>query len=100
MNDEDVMRIVKRTRDPNDIGTIKRTPGVMGGKPVIAGTRIAPEFVWSFHEAGLSTEQIIEQYTHLHPEDVDAAIAYEVEQRKQSAKRSQRTSESRALPVE
>jgi uncharacterized protein (DUF433 family) len=57
----------------------------MSGVPVIAGTRIAPEFIWSFHEAGFTIEQIIEQYMHLHPEDVEAAIAYDVEKRRHGA---------------
>lgn len=85
MDNKEAKWIVKRTRDPNDIGKIRRTPGVMGGRPVIAGTRIAPEFVWSFHEAGFTTEQIIEQYTHLHPEDVEAAIRYEAKRRRKGA---------------
>jgi uncharacterized protein (DUF433 family) len=85
MSDEEVARIVKRTRDPNDIGKIKRTPGVMGGRPVIAGTRITPDLVWSFHEDGFTTEEIIGEYTHLHPEDVEAAIAYEAQKRRHGA---------------
>ncbi len=74
-----------RERDAQDIGTISRNPKVMGGVDVIAGTRITPEFMWSFHEAGYTTEQIIEQYPHLHPDDVDAAIRYELSKRRQGA---------------
>ncbi len=85
MDDSELKRIVKRTRNLNDIGKIRRTPGVMGGVDVIAGTRIAPEFVWSFHEAGYTTEQIIEQYPHFHPDDVDAAIRCELSKRRQGA---------------
>ena len=85
MTDAEVKLIVKKTRDPNDIGKIRPTPGVMGGVPVIAGTRIAPEFVWSFHEAGYTTEQIIEQYPHLHPEDIAVAIQYEADKRRKGA---------------
>jgi hypothetical protein len=36
---------IRRTQDPNDIGKIRRTPGVMGGIPAIAGTSIMLEFV-------------------------------------------------------
>lgn len=97
MDDEEVKQIVKSIRDPNDFGKIRRTPGVMGGRPVIAGTRIEPEFVWSFHEAGFTTEQIIEQYTHLHPEDVEAAIAY-VGKKRLPIQRIRRRRASRAAP--
>jgi uncharacterized protein (DUF433 family) len=96
MNDEEV-RIVKRNRDPNDVGKIRRTPGVMGSRPVIAGTRIEPEFVRSFHEVGFTTEQIIEQYTHLHPHDLDAAIAF-VGKKRQPITRIRRIRSSRATP--
>lgn len=85
MDDAEIKRIVKQTRDPNDIGKIRRTPGVMGGEPVIAGTRITPDLVWSFHEDGFTTDQIIEQYTHLHPEDVEAAIRFEAKRRRKGA---------------
>lgn len=98
-SDEEILRIVKRTRDPNDIGKIRRKQGVMGGRPVIAGTRIEPEFVWSFHEAGYTTEQIIEQYTHLHPEDVEAAIAH-VGRKRLPISRIRRVCSSRAMPGE
>ena len=82
MTDAEVKRIVKKTHDPNDIGKIGQTPGVMGGEPIIAGPRITPDLVWSFYEGGFTTEQIIEQYTHLQSEDAEAAVAYEAKQRR------------------
>jgi uncharacterized protein (DUF433 family) len=63
---------------------------LIDGVPVIAGTRIAPEFVWGFHAAGFTTAQIVEQYTHLHPEDVEAAIAYEANRRRRRVAKTRR----------
>jgi uncharacterized protein (DUF433 family) len=83
-NYEARMPIVKRVRDPNDIGKIRRTPGVMGGGPDIAGTRIEPGFVRIFHDAGFTTEQTVDEHTHLHPEDGEAAIRYEKTRRRTS----------------
>lgn len=51
-------------------------PGVLGGKPVIRGTRIAVEFVLSLLASGMSTEDILEDYQHLSRDDILAALHY------------------------
>lgn len=51
-------------------------PGVLGGKPVIRGTRIAVEFVLSLLASGMSTEDILEDYHHLSRDDILAALHY------------------------
>ena len=47
-----------------------------GGKPVIKGTRIAVEFVMDLLGRGWTVEQILREYDHLTPEDVQACLAY------------------------
>ncbi|GJQ53112.1 MAG: hypothetical protein HKUEN02_19590 [Anaerolineaceae bacterium] len=55
---------------------IEITPGVMGGKPRIAGHRISVQNVVIWHnEMGYSVEQIAEDY-NLTLADVYAALAY------------------------
>jgi uncharacterized protein (DUF433 family) len=51
-------------------------PKVLGGKPVIKGTRIAVEFVIDRLARGWTTEQVLREYDHLAPEDVQACLAY------------------------
>ncbi len=51
-------------------------PKVLAGKPVIKGTRIAVEFVVDLLGRGWSVEQILHEYDHLKPEDVQACLAY------------------------
>ena len=51
-------------------------PEVLVGKPIISGTRISVEFVIELLAAGWTTEQILEEYDHLHPEDIQACLAY------------------------
>lgn len=51
-------------------------PNVLDGDPVIEGTRIPPWAPYSFHRAGLTTEEIRYQYPTLTPEDIGAAIAW------------------------
>ena len=54
-------------------------PDVMLGKPVIRGTRITVELILKKIAAGLSIEQILEEYPHLTREGVVAAIEFAVE---------------------
>jgi uncharacterized protein (DUF433 family) len=51
-------------------------PQVLVGKPVLKGTRIAVEFVIDLLARGWTTEQILKEYDHLTPEDVQACLAY------------------------
>jgi uncharacterized protein (DUF433 family) len=55
-----------RTEDPN----------ILVGKPVIRGTRIAVEFVIDLLGRGWTQEQILREYDHLKPEDIQACLAY------------------------
>ncbi|MGO8900997.1 MAG: DUF433 domain-containing protein [Isosphaeraceae bacterium] len=51
-------------------------PKVLVGKPVIRGTRIAVEFVVDLLGRGWTTEEILREYDHLTPEDIQACLAY------------------------
>lgn len=51
-------------------------PSVLVGKPVIKGTRISVEFIVDLLGRGWSVEQILAEYDHLTPEDIQACLAY------------------------
>jgi uncharacterized protein (DUF433 family) len=55
---------------------ISMDPKVLVGKPVIKGTRVAVEFVIDLLGRGWTSEQILCEYDHLSPEDVQACLAY------------------------
>ncbi len=55
---------------------IERKPGVMGGKPVIKGTRITVQLVLERLGDGWSDAQIIAAFPNLRPEHIRAAQAY------------------------
>ncbi len=63
-------------RSPEQIGRIERHRGVLGNKPVIAGTRIPVVAIHELADTGYSTQAIIDAYPHLHVADVEAALAY------------------------
>ena len=49
---------------------IEAHPGILGGKPVIQGTRVSVELLLELVEAGLSVDDILKEYPHLKREDV------------------------------
>jgi len=51
-------------------------PEIMGGKPVIKGTRITVELILRLLAEGLTVEEILEDYPHLTDEDIRAALLY------------------------
>lgn len=51
-------------------------PDVLGGKPVIAGTRISVELIMNFVAAGMSVDDLLAEYTELTRAEVVAAIDY------------------------
>jgi uncharacterized protein (DUF433 family) len=55
---------------------IEMNPEIMGGKPVIRGTRIPVELVLRKLGAGLTTEEIIADHPRLMVEDIRAAQAF------------------------
>lgn len=60
-----------------DIGTlIVRTPGVCGGTPRIANTRITVRNIINWLRSGWSPEYILSQYEHLSLAQVYAAMSY------------------------
>ena len=62
---------------PVDIGTlIERTPGVVGGRPRIAGRRLTVRNIAGMHNAGDPPEEILRQYPQLSLAEVHAALAY------------------------
>lgn len=63
-----------RKRAQEDIGQVRRDRYIMGGQPVIAGTRIPTSTVYEFVRRGYGTEDIIREFPRLVPEDIDAAI--------------------------
>lgn len=51
-------------------------PTILGGKPIIAGTRISVELIMNFLAAGMSVEDILDEYKELTRAEVLGAIAF------------------------
>ena len=63
----------------NLLERITVNPKVCFGKPCIKGTRIWVSLILDFLAAGMTFEDILEQYPHLTNEDIRATIAYGAE---------------------
>lgn len=59
--------------------TIVSDPNVMGGKPVVAGTRITVEHILEKLAAGWSVDDLIDAHPQLTRESVQAALGFAAE---------------------
>ena len=55
---------------------IVANPRILGGKPIIEGTRISVEFILELLASGVKEEEILEDYPHLSKEDIPACQGY------------------------
>lgn len=51
-------------------------PEVLSGKPVIKGTRIPVYLILELLAAGMSVDDVLEEYPELTREDIQAALEY------------------------
>ncbi|MDT8781754.1 MAG: DUF433 domain-containing protein [Candidatus Bathyarchaeota archaeon] len=51
-------------------------PKIMGGKPIVKGTRITVEQVLKMLAQGLSVDEILKDYPYLSKDDVAAVLFY------------------------
>ncbi|GIK43827.1 MAG: hypothetical protein BroJett011_76600 [Chloroflexota bacterium] len=51
-------------------------PAILGGKPIIKGTRISVQFILELLTAEMSIDDILTEYPHLSREDILAALNY------------------------
>lgn len=51
-------------------------PGVLAGKPIVAGTRISVGLILDCMASGWSVGEVVAAYPHIVPEDVSAALAF------------------------
>ena len=58
---------------------IHSDPGILGGKPVVRGTRRSVEFILGLLASGWSEDDILRNYIHLTKESLQALFAYAAE---------------------
>ena len=59
-----------------DYRNIDKTPGICGGRAVVAGTRIRVSLIRQLSRQGMTVAEIVGHYSHLRPADVYDALAY------------------------
>jgi uncharacterized protein (DUF433 family) len=55
---------------------IVTNPKILGGKPIIKGTRISVEFILELVASGGTIDEIVENYPHLHKNSIREAILF------------------------
>ena len=51
-------------------------PRILGGKPIIEGTRMSVEFVLELLASEVTEDEILEDYPHLTKEDIHTCLRY------------------------
>ena len=51
-------------------------PKILGGKPIIKGTRIAVSLILEWLASGMTPQDIVREYSHLSLKDIAAATRY------------------------
>lgn len=55
---------------------VERRPQSQGGRPVIKGSRFRVSSIVQSYRRGLSVEEILREFSHLHPAEVHDALSY------------------------
>ncbi|MEK7616800.1 MAG: DUF433 domain-containing protein [Patescibacteria group bacterium] len=55
---------------------ITQDPKILGGKPIIAGTRMSIEVILEFLAGGMEIKEILREYPFLTKEQIKAAIQF------------------------
>jgi len=63
-------------KDQELLERITVNPKVMVGKPLIKGTRLTVEYILNLLAHGATTEEILEEYQGLKPEDIQACFLF------------------------
>ena len=63
-------------KDQELLERITLNPKVMAGKPIIKGTRLTVEYILNLLAHGATTEEIMQEYQGLQPEDIQACFLF------------------------
>ena len=55
---------------------ITANPKILGGKPIIKGSRISVEFILELLASDVSEDEIIEDYPHITKDDIHACLRF------------------------
>ncbi len=55
---------------------VEARPDLLGGSPIVVGTKIPVRRLWSWHRKGVSVETLLKRYPTLGPSRVLSALAF------------------------
>ncbi len=55
---------------------IVANPEILGGKPIIKGTRLSVEFILELLASGMTRSEILADYSHITEADLNAVLEY------------------------
>lgn len=76
---------------------ITKNPKILGGKPIIAGTRMSVEVILEFLAGGMEIKEMLREYPFLTRGQIQAAIQYAAKQVGSSQPSPSRTDKPQAI---
>lgn len=67
---------LKKREETESVTRIVRDKRIMHGQPIIKGTRIPVSLIFDYLADGYSIKDILDQFPHLTPEDINEALRY------------------------
>ena len=64
------------TKDPELLERITADREIFSGKPIIRGMRIPVDLILNLLAQGVTSEEILDDYPDLEPDDIRACLAY------------------------
>ena len=58
------------------MGRIMANKEILGGKPIIKGTRMSVEFILELLASGVTEDEILQDYPHITKDDIHACLEY------------------------
>lgn len=58
------------------MGRITANKEILGGKPIIKGTRMSVEFILELLASGVTEDEILQDYPHITKDDIRACLEY------------------------
>jgi len=76
MHEGDKVMAKNDRKEENLLRRITFDKNILMGKPIIRGMRISVDMILELMAKGATTEEILEDYPQLEPEDIQAALLY------------------------
>ncbi len=75
----EIAAIDRQNAEPTEHPHIIRVSGIGSGEPIIRGSRVSVRLIAEYYKAGMTVDEILRDYSHLHAAAIFDAISYYID---------------------